>query len=346
MKVSIISSVAMTAFLTACGGGGGGESAGPAPAPAVPPAIVSPVIPVGGASLVTSVAAATYSPTTQAEELAAFTRLNVERNRCGFGLLAQSSTLDISAKGHADWQLINNYHGHFQVAATTGFTGITPLDRAIAATYTTAGATVMIHDEITSLVGSSDKTGFGVKGVQGLLAAPYHAVGLLSTARDVGISIRNNLDASSSYGSRIVAQFALGSQSPAGPQMLAETDVQTYPCAGSTEVMPSLENESPNPVPGRDLALNPLGSTVIIVVREGQILSIASASMINKLTSAPVTLRTPMTALNDPNGSLKSNQAFISADAPLLPQTQYEVTVSGTNSGNGFTKTFTFTTGS
>lgn len=315
--------------------------------PALPPAVVTPVVTPGNpaSSVVTTVAAPTYSATLQAEELAAFNRLNAERSRCGFGVLAQAASLDAAAKGHAQWQLINNSIGHFQVAGSPGFTGISPLDRAIAAGYIAPGASVTLYDEITSLIGTSVKTGFGALGVQGLLNAPYHAFGLLSTARDVGIAVRNNVDAASTQGARVIAQFALGHKLPDEPQVVGATEVQTYPCNGSTNIARQLENESPNPVPGRDLPSAPLGTTVVIVVREGQTLAITQASMVNKTTNAAVALRSPTTSVNDPNLHLTANQVFISADAPLQPGTPYQVTLNGSNHGAAFSRLFTFTTG-
>lgn len=346
-----LAATALVAVLSACGGGG--DSA-PVVAPAmppvgvIPPVVVGPPPPAGGstASLVTSVAAPTYSPTLEAEELAAFNHLNNERGRCGFGLLAQSTALDTSAKGHAQWQLINNVIGHFQVVGTPGFTGVGPLDRAVAAGYVAPGASVTVYDDIIALTGTRVKTGFGVSSVQSLLNAPYHALSLLSTARDVGLAVRNDTDVAATQGARVLTQFALGNKLPSGPQVLGVGDVPTYPCQGSTGVGRQLENESPNPVPGRDLASSPLGTTLVVVVRAGQTLAITQARMVNQATQAVVTLRPPTTAANDPNAHLGAHQVFISADAPLLPNTAYQVTLNGSNNGVAFSKLLAFTTGS
>ena len=40
-----------------------------------------------------------------------------------------------------------------------------------------------------------------------------------------------------------------------------------------------------------------------------------------------------------------ANSATVGADAPLQPNTQYEVVINGTNNGTPFTRQFTFTTG-
>jgi uncharacterized protein YkwD len=89
LQVTLLASVALA--LTACGGGGGTTATA---------TVTSTVTP--DTKLITSVPANTYSVTTQSEEAAAFSYLNSERSRCGFGLVAQSSVLDIAAKNHAD----------------------------------------------------------------------------------------------------------------------------------------------------------------------------------------------------------------------------------------------------
>lgn len=133
-----LSTLVSVALLVACGGGGGGGTAStptpnptPTPTPTPTPVVVT-------SNIVTSVSTPTYAPVS--EELAAFNLLNAERLRCGFGLLAQNPALDTAARGHADWLLINNYTGHYQIAGTTGFTGLTPDDRLVAAGYGTSGS--------------------------------------------------------------------------------------------------------------------------------------------------------------------------------------------------------------
>ena len=132
---------------------------------------------------------------------------------------------------------------------------------------------------------------------------------------------------------------------------LGATDVKTYPCDGATGISRLLSNESPNPVPGRDLNANPLGSSVYIAVREGNRLTITTASMADAVTGQNVMLRVPVTSANDPygpcaSGCFKANQAYIVADSPLQPETAYIVRISGANNGVEFNRTFTFSTGS
>ena len=135
-------------------------------------------------------------------------------------------------------------------------------------------------------------------------------------------------------------------------QLLGSDDVVTYPCNGVTGVNFQLRNETPNPVPGRNLSTNPIGTPILIKVRDGNALNVTNAAMINVATGAPVVLRAPIGAANDPNrtggngfGYFKPSEAYVAPDAALMPGTTYQVTIVGTNNGAAFSRTFNFTTG-
>ena len=131
-------------------------------------------------------------------------------------------------------------------------------------------------------------------------------------------------------------------------QQLGSDDVATYPCDGVTGVNFQLRGEIPNPVPGRNLSTNPIGTPILIKVRNGNPLTVTSAAMINVATGAVVVLRPPVTRDNDPNGvagGFGPGEAYVAPDAPLERGTQYQVTVAGTNNGVAFSRSFRFTTG-
>jgi uncharacterized protein YkwD len=311
----------MAAVLVGCGGGGGGstpaQSVAPAPAP----------VPVA-ANLVTSVPAASYT----GEQAVAFNLINAERNRCGFGLLAQNEKLDAAAKAHAAYtpqSAITGEDLHAEVPGRAGFTGATPTARASAQGYSGAVTEVM-------------SLGTGTSAVRALLSAPYHLRGLMDGYRDIGIGIFVSPLALYPY---FVAN--LGTQTGVGVQHLGNSDVVTYPCEGVTGVNFQLRGEIPNPVPGRNLSANPIGTPVLIKVRDGNVLTITNAGMINVGTGAVIALRAPISAANDPNGAgyFKPSEAYIAPDAPLMRGTMYQVTITGTNNGAAFSRTFSFTTG-
>lgn len=360
MKISpVTASCALLLLLSACGGGGGDGGGAVAAIPSVAPAPAAPLEPSGSvvtrigdvaptdevpaandSTLVTSVPAATYGA--GSEEAAAFAYLNAERLRCGFGLLAQDSKLDVAAAGHANFLLINNYAGHGQPAGLPGFTGAGVVDRYQAAGYQPSAAL----DENVLTVGSSSIAGAGVKGIKGLLSAPYHLSGLLQGMRDIGLSIMSSDTAGStaSNGKRFVTQINMGNKVGVADQLPASASVLTYPCAGTSGTFARLLNETPNPIPGRDLAANPIGHPVFVGIRSG-ILTVSTALMQEVATGNTVTLRPTMTSANDPNKSLNTNEALVIPDVGLKTSTVYKVMLTGANNAQPFTKEFTFTTG-
>ena len=334
-------SVLALAALAACGGGGGSN-------PTSGTVTNGPTAPVVTASAVSNIVMTVPPPNYVAgtEELAAFSRLNAERGFCGFGVLAQSAALDKAALAHANWQIANNTFGHYEIAGTPLFTGVTPIDRVNIAGYSDQSA--MIGDEISSN-SYNLKTGYGEIGTRNLLNAPYHLAGLMTGYREVGISLRNSTDLGVVSPNKVL-QFDLAYRAADGQQLFSAADVKTYPCDGSLGISPNMSGERPNPVPGRDLFANPLGSSVYVALREGNVLKITDTTMTNVATGAPVALRPPLTSTNDPNATpnqtyFKPHQALIIPDAAMSPFTRYQVTVNGTNNGLAFSRTFAFTTG-
>lgn len=332
----------LAALLSACGGGSDGNTA--PPAQAATPASPNPSL------VITPGAPPTYVP--DSEELAAYTLLNAERGRCGFGLLAANAPLDAAARAHADYLIINSLNSHLENVSQfpEGFTGADPAARVRAQGYADLGGVTDEFAFFTSSRPPLSKRGIGVLGIRGLLNAPYHLNGLMTGYRDVGIAVRSNEDTSKGQ-EGVFVQINAAYTASAGPQLLGSSDVQTYPCEGTSGVNRQLTNETPNPVPGRDLRTAPLGSTVYIAVRQGNRLTITSAAMTRAATGEAVALRPPVTSANDPygpclTGCFGPHQAYVVSDAPLLADTAYIVMVGGTNNGTAFSRSFTFSTGS
>ena len=281
------------------------------------------------------------------EEQLAFELLNAERQKCGFGGLTKNSALDTAAKGHAEWLLLNPNIGHFQVVGTRGFTGASPADRLVTAKYTASG---LFDFDVGESAASTrtDKEGRGIIGVRGLLNAPYHAMGMLRGYRDLGMSVRSNKDIglATPLQTELVMDFA--NTLATGTQKAAAGTVRSYPCEGSTGIDWQLKNEAPNPVPGRDLVTQPLGSSISVQIDEGHTLVISSATMVNDTSKASIVMHAPIVKASDPNkgDTMLTNEGFISADAPLTPLTKYQVTITGKDNGVDFKNiSFTFTTG-
>ena len=345
-------------LLAACGGGGGGGDSGTSAAQAAAAQVAADAAAATTAAAAASAAAAAAAivaaapPSSYAagsEELAAFNLLNFERGRCGFGQLTQNTPLDAAAKAHADYQVLNNVLTHVENRTTTprGFTGINPIDRVLAQGYTGVGG---VTDEIVGLYGTTTKTGAGASGVRGLLSAPYHLRGLVGGYRDVGLSVRSSTDLGTNTPT-VILQLNAAYKAATGPQLPGSGDVNTYPCEGTTGVNRQLANESPNPIPGRDLAVNPLGAVVYVGLREGNVLRINNVAMTQVSNGRSITLRAPITSANDPyspclEGCFKPHQAYVAADAPLQANSAFQVIINGTNNGAAFSRSFTFNTGS
>ena len=345
---------ATAAMLTACGGGSdsGSGSAAQAPTP-VAPAPAVPVTPLAPsptpltANFVTSVPTPTYAA--GSEELAAFNLLNAERTQCGFGKLAQNVQLDAAAKAHADYQLRNNVRSHFesQTQFPLGFTGVDDFERIAFQGYAGVGASTDLFN--TFFGGDGGKINTGAIGMRTLLSAPYHLSGLVDGYREIGVSVRSGVDVGGSI-ARVILQINPAYKAAAGPQLMASSDVLTYPCEGSTSVNRQLLGESPNPVPGRNLATQPLGTAILVTVREGQTVRITSSSVTKVSTGVPVLMRTAIDNSNDPagpctRGCFQPHQAYVIPDGPLDADSAYNVVVIGTNNGLGFTRSFRFVTG-
>jgi hypothetical protein len=332
-----ILAVSLAVLLAACGGGGGsGTGSTTTPTPS------DPFIP-------STITVATTIPNYTGEELAAYNTLNNARTTCGFGGLNQNTLLDTAAQNHNFYMATNNVFGHGESAGLPGFTGANSFNRAIAAGY----PAVTLSENIAAKFGVAvTKTGYGAIGMKGLLAAPYHLNGLMDVDREVGISVRSSgpLGSGADY---IVSGFtpavwlsiSAGSTLTLPAQKQSSTKVLTYPCNGITGTAYQLDAETPNPVPSRNLAVEPIGQPIFVQVREGRTLVVTSVSVTGP-TGPAVELLPTMTNLTDPNLRLTPNEAIIMPSRPLAPNTSYFVVINGTNNGLPFTESFSFSTGS
>ncbi len=333
------------AMLTACGGGGGGASTA-SNNQATVPSVPTPTVVASASVAIVNVAPA--APTYADEELVAYNAFNTARSGCGFGYVQQSVTLDTAAYNHVYWEALNRTTGHYEVAATTGFTGVDPTARAIFAGYSNP----VFVNEVLVRGGATLKAGYGLFGARGLLSAPYHMSAIFDGNREIGISVKtggpvgSGSDIESSVIPNVVPSFLvdMGASSTLLPQQQSSTDVLTYPCQGVTGTAISLKGESPNPIPGRSLTTNPIGQPIFVQVKPGNALVISNVSVAGP--AGYITLEPTMTSLNDPNGYLTANKAIVMPSSPLLPNTIYSVAMTGTNGGVTFTKIFAFTTGS
>lgn len=310
---AVLAAAALAALLSACGGGGS-DAPSSASAPTQTPSTSAPTQPV------MDVPAPTYAPDSQ--EYAAYTLLNEERARCGFGRLAQSPQLDLAAKMHGLYLQANfpDAPTHTEVATKPAFYAESPSDRAKKAGYQ-GGAGEAISPERS-----------GVLAVRKLLAVPYHETGILqSVVLDVGLAF-------TPFGTgwwSLVVDLGQPSNKPA-PMV---TDVRTYPCDGTVGTSFNVGGENPSPFPTEAGAV--WGQPVVV---HGDVtLRVTSASIAGPTGPVGIKAIYGDGQITDPNGYFKSGSAAI-IPVPLAPATIYTVTVNGTNKGQPFTKTFRFQT--
>lgn len=135
------------AALTACGGGGGGGDATPLPPTPTPE--------VTAGNLLMTPQASPYAA--GSAEKRTFDEMNRIRIGGGFGAMVYDATMDKAAKAHVDYWLANpSEMTHYETAGHTGFTGVTPQDRCIAANGGVAtGSTSLICSEDGTMSGYS-----------------------------------------------------------------------------------------------------------------------------------------------------------------------------------------------
>lgn len=329
-KIKLISASVLAAALAACGGGGsdsapsGGNVAAPAPTP-------KPVVPFEPPP-------PTYAA--GSDELAAYTVLNAERAHCGFGKLQQNTLLDKAARNHAEWMRLNNTVSHDETPGTPGFTGVDPNARAVAVGFSgIVGENAGVGTNVNA-AGRSLGEGF----IRKLLSVPYHGISLVGMTEGdkVGIGLSDPV----LFPSGDVWKFGaveLNGASTGGAAL------QTYPCEGSTGVITMIGGrvgaENPSPIPGRDWANNPSGSAILVVATAGKTLKLGPATLVHVASGASIPVRPGVTNGVGNVMGMALNTGFYLPEFPMQPNSRYQFSFSGTESGQAFSKTFSFTTG-
>lgn len=380
---SLAVTLVLASSLAACGGGGSSSSIStesappPAPAPAPTPTPTptpepAPApLPAPNSTLQTWVPEATYAA--KSAELDALQTLNQERANCSFGLLRQNELIDKAAKGHADYIAQNmknpSFRGidHYQDPSFSGFTGVSPSDRAKAAGYAAYVGEVMsngwysTNTEVEAQLPGPMRSGEFV--VRKFINSIYHMAGILSDARDVGIAVTTapvpmpytigtGPDAKTSFSPAKVQVSVINQGSTGAGQKPLPDTVQSYPCEGSRGLMSEFgtdgnaTGETPDPFVG-------LRSTVLKAPSWGHPLYFfnpSGGSLI--ITSAQLTdaagVSVPLfhfTHEVDPHRRLTASQVFLIPLRKLDKNASYFLQVQGQQSGKPFAKAFHFSTG-
>jgi uncharacterized protein YkwD len=286
-------------------------------------------------SLQTNVPKATYANNSQ--DLAAFNYLNQRRANCGFGLLKQDVRLDAAALAHAKYVSVQSTaaisHTESKVVSAEFFSGVSPLDRAMAQGYLPS-LPYVDEDFGTGYVAEAN---YGETFTNDLLNAPFHLVSMLRGNRDVGIGIYSADRGPNSLPLRSVVfnmSTVTSVQEPVG--------VQTFPCQGSTVSGVFYGGESPEPFPGRNYAANPMGSPIAVISKSSSRLVLSSYSLRVVGDSRELALNV-LSSLNR-SLNIRNNETVLVPELPLMPSTSYEVNLVGTLDGVEWKKVFSFST--
>jgi len=109
--------------------------------------------------------------------------LNEIRQAMGMSMLSENEKLDRAAQAHADYLIINNASAHEEIPGLPGFTGVSPMERALKAGYDSS----YVSENL------STKNHSGVTSVNGLFSAIYHRFGFLDLSIDqLGLGAAQN----------------------------------------------------------------------------------------------------------------------------------------------------------
>jgi uncharacterized protein YkwD len=330
-KVRVLGGVAALSLLltvAACGGGGSSSMAGAATSASSPSGASAPS---GASSTVASTTLSTPQYASTSVESAMFTTLNQARQTCGFPALQENTLLDKAAANHAQYMGVNSAGGDGETAGTTDFTGATYVARAAEAGFpaSAVGAGVSAMDYT---VPTSTNTQYGQNLVNEWLSGVYHGPAVLTPSGVVGMGTYQTTynGYPEVWASMSLLNTALTQTSSNGPL--------TYPCQGSTGVLYSVVGETPAP-PNTSGAFGTVQSVVgnptdTLVLTSGTIMS----------TSGTVITLQLLDSANDPNKILLPYQASAYPATPLAPSTTYTVSLTGTDNGTTFSRSYSFTT--
>ncbi|MFM0051587.1 CAP domain-containing protein [Caballeronia grimmiae] len=316
-----MAAIAASLLVAACGGGGGGGSSG-----------ASSAAPASGASTpATTTPANLTTPQYPADSfhLAAFNLLNQHRQQCGFPALQENTALDQATAAHAQYLASNNVISDTEVAGNPGFTGVTYVDRAAHFGYAANNGSIGVSGGFYTNA-TWTETQYGEQAIYAFESGVYHISIAASVANTVGIG-----KVATTYNGFPQEQFSLNLtnyQHVTGAPL-------TFPCQGTTGVAYSSFGEMPTP----PATSGHWGTPVAVVGNPTDTIVMQTGTMTD--SSGHVITLQVLDSAKDPNKELLPDQGVAYPTAPLSPNSQYTVSLTGTINGVPFSRTFSFTTG-
>ena len=311
------------------------------------------------------------------EELAAFNAINAFRSVMGLGYWEQNTFMDTAAKNHMLYSQLNPqintpYQNDIEVAGNPGFTGVTPSARAISQGYFFLQNTVSALNVPTATVGELYATGTGANILHDMVNTIYHRSGLMSQST-VNMGLARDTTGTIDPNAATPTHWWINHGNLLTPQYVASNYLQVYPSNNQLNVPLSMTPENPSVysnIAGFNYATST--SSPISLTASPQVKLLVTSVTVTPQGSTTPLPGTIWTMDNDPNLLINSTSAAITSQtkppsaaptlsayeaywvgkAPFLPNTTYNVTMTGTtflisySLTNSFTETFTFTTGS
>lgn len=348
--------LSVSTLLSACGGsGGGGSSANtssntsPSANTTTPPTGNETTNPI--TTTPTETTATNATPANGSVEQTIIAALNAKRTQCGFGGVQYDSELTKAAANHANYlgyiseKNKTDYGSHNEGTVSgligTGtenpyYTGFSVSDRvktpankgnlaqAVNYNYTAVAENISLST-LTTVSTTVDAASTSQTMLNSLLAAPYHMRGLVSPSlNQVGVNY-SQTTWQNTNNKNILSLLELVSAAAANQAQVSNASLLTYPCGGSENTEYELTDETPNPIPGRDLQANPVGQPIYILAPANKTIQNIEATIAtqNGMSASNLTM---LTREKDPNKILKANEAFIIPETALQPLTKYTVT--------------------
>ncbi|AOW12380.1 hypothetical protein LPB72_08010 [Hydrogenophaga crassostreae] len=276
--------------------------------------------------------------------------LNSIRSQGGFGTLSRNAALDTAARNHGNYMLQNYRQGelwngpllstvhsptgwltaHTETTGSAGFTGVLPVNRAIAAGFNTNYVAEVITPGYTFF------ETYPYRGcVDGLLSTVFHRSGLLYYGlREFGSAFVLSED---KFSYACIIEPAINpANNPAPPAGW----VAVYPLPNQQNVATSMgdgSGEAPNPVPSSPLPGNP----VSIYVEPQNTLGISAFELRDALGAV---VPSKLLVKADFPGYLTDYMAYLVPLSPLNASMEYTARFAGTNAGAPLVRTWSFRT--
>ncbi|NIE81907.1 MULTISPECIES: CAP domain-containing protein [unclassified Burkholderia] len=333
ISVSAISAAAVLA-LAACGGGGGDSGSASSntgsssnnqnpsnpgtPSTTVPGTLDSAQYPAGSA------------------QLAALNLLNQYRTQCGFPALKQNTVLDQAAQNHAKYIGLNGVVTDTEVSGNQGYTAASYTDRAVLAGFPSNAIGIGASGAGNAVFTSNFNAPLaGQQFVNALLGGAYHAVIATFPVDNAGFGEFETQAASGSFtfteSWQSISMYSNQTQPIQNSPMM-------FPCDGVSGVPYRGIGEIPTPP---NVSSSGWGTPMPVMGNLTDTVVIQSASVTGPSGAVAVQI---LNSDTDPNKLLGKYQAVAYPTEPLLPNTTYSATVTGTINGKAFSRTASFTT--